>query len=369
MMKITNITAIPMGVPVSNPINLAYGALSIGAHIVVKIETDEGITGYGETSPTRGWYPETQESTITYFQMLTPILVGKNPLDIGRLVADMDKVQEGWCAKAALDLALHDLAGKILGIPAYQLLGGSFYDELSVLEMDLSIQGLDETAKAARDGWEAGARSFEIKMGLDPVMDVERVRVVREAVGPAAKLRADMNEGYNLATAKVVLAKLEPFGLEYVEQPLPAWNKHGMAELARQVRIPLCADQSAYTPQDVGDIIKMGAADYICIKVARGGLWKSRSIASLCDIYGISCTLGSMLPLGIGARAIHHFAKATKNVALDICGSYGSPLDFYAVDILKNPIEVRDGVIQVPDKPGLGVEVDEEMVNKYAIKL
>jgi len=369
-MKITKMTVYPLATPVCDkPYDVAYGSMTVGTHVVVKIETDEGIVGWGETSPHSNFYPETQETTVAALRdYFATMLVGKDPFDVAGIIAEMDRwVMEQWCAKAAVDLALHDIMGKALGVPAYKLIGGAYRKKLDSVEYDLSINTLEKTAKEAREQWELGVRSFEIKMGLDLNSDVERVRVVREELGDGAMLRVDMNEGYDIATAKQFAARTESYNLQFMEQPLPKWNKLGMAELRTTTNIPVCADQSAYTPYDVAELLAIKAMDYCCIKIGRSGFYRGRTIASMCESFGIRNTLGHMMTLGIGTRAIHHFTMATKNVALETSGVYGSPFDYFKVDILKEPIVVKNGVIEVPDKPGLGVEVDEEMLKKLTI--
>lgn len=176
----------------------------------------QGITGIGEASPVASTDADTQRSIIHVIaDRLALVLHGRDPLDLPRLQAALERAVPGHhCAKAGIDIALHDVAGRALGVPVYQVLGGRFRDELSTLEADIWIDSSEAMAEAARAALATGVSAFEIKIGTDPAVDVERVRAVREAVGSAARLRVDCNEGYSAGTALKPLRAMERFDLD-----------------------------------------------------------------------------------------------------------------------------------------------------------
>ena len=356
-MKITRVETIPVAVPLLRPMNIASGAVAAGNHVLIRVHTDQGVTGIGEASPVASTDADTQRSIVAVIaDRIAPRLVGQDPRRLAWLVDEMDRAVPGnHCAKAGVDLALHDLTGRLLEVPVVQLLGGRCRERIDTLEADLWIDAPEAMARAAAEAASRGVTAFEIKIGTDPALDVERVRAVREAVGSGARLRVDCNEGYDAGTALKPLRAMEAFGLDYIEQPLPRWDFRGMARLAQALDTPICADQSAYTPHDVFNLLAMGAADLVCIKVAKSGLARAAQIHAACRCAGVRCTLGSMLPLGVGAAAIQQFALASAGVAVELSGVYGSALDYFADDIC-----VPDG------SAGLGVRLDEKKLRRYA---
>ena len=357
-MKIRRIETIPVAVPLLRPMKIASGKVPAGNHVVIRVHTDEGLVGIGEASPVASTDADTQRSIVSVIaDRIAPRLVGRDPRELTLLADEMDRAVPGHhCAKAGVDIALHDLVGKALGVPVVQLLGGRCRDDVDTQEADIWIDTPDAMARAAADAAARGVQAFEVKIGTDRVVDVDRVRAVREAIGPRARLRVDCNEGYDAGTALKPLRAMERFDLDYIEQPLPRWDFQGMARLASALDTPICADQGAYTPHDVFNLLAIGGADLICIKVAKSGLTRAAQIHATCRSAGVRCTLGSMLPLGVGGAAIRQFALAAPGVHVQMCGVYGSALDYFADDI----------AIAEPGVPGLGVRLDEDKLRRYA---
>lgn len=366
-MIIDKLEIFPLSIPLKADLQIASGSMKAGRHVLVRIVTNEGVYGWGEASPISATDGETQASISACLSgPIQAVLKGANPLDLGSLVDRIShSVPMNYCAKVAAEMALHDLSGKILGIPVYQLLGGRRHDEISIKEADLWIDTPGNMAAAAERLAAEGIMNFEVKIGTDPAVDVERIRAVRNALGHSAKLRVDCNEGYAADMALKALRKMEEFDLAYIEQPVVRWNLAAMASITRALDTPICADQSAYTPHDAFRIIVSAAANLICIKVPRTGLLGSRAIAETCQAAGLRCTLGSMLPLGVGTAALHHFAIHAPNIDLQACGLYGSPLDYYVDDVVAKPSVDSDGVIRLEAVAGLGIDVDASKLSRY----
>lgn len=212
---------------------------------------------------------------------------------------------------------------------------------------------------------EAGHKVITVKIGLDPEEDVKCVKAVKKAVGDLP-VEVDGNEGYSLDALKY-LKEMDPY-IVNCEQPLPRWDLLGAAKVAQALDAALIADQSVLSARDVALIAQMNAADLICVKVATcGGITLARKLVYTAEALGLPCTMGSAHPLGVGAAAIHHFVAAHPWVRLPI--GYGSPLERLPDDIVSNPIKVRNGTVELWDGPGLGVELDEAKLKKYASKV
>lgn len=367
-MLITKLEALPVRVPMRGRVTIASGVLTCGNHVVIRVHTDGGLIGLGEASPIASTDADTQASIVTaVHERIAPRLMGLDPCALPQLQARLETALPGnYCAKAGVDIALHDLAGKVLGVPVYQLLGGRAHDAITNREIDLWIDEPNRMAEAARAAYAEGVRTFEIKIGTDLVRDVEWVRAVRKATGPQALLRVDCNDGYSAGTALPALRRMEAPELQYIEQPLPRWDMEGMAALASALDTPICADQGAYTLHDVFRLLRHSAADLVCIKIGRSGLAGAAQMQAICEAAGVRCTMGSMLPLGIGAAAIHHFGVHARNVDWRISGIYGSPMDYYTADVVRGTTLDQDGVVRLTEAPGLGVELDEAALARFA---
>jgi muconate cycloisomerase len=268
-------------------------------------------------------------------------------------------------AKAGIEIACQDARGKTLGTSISRLIGGIWKAPLEVIEV-VDIVARQDAAKMALHFVQSGLQCLKIKIGLDPKEDIERVRVVRDAVGPDIRLRVDGNQGYDRASALKVSLALEELDLQWIEQPLPDWDLEGSAMLAHAVHTPIALDESLYTIYDVYKIAKAKAADVINIKVSKcGGITNSLKIASAAQSMGIPCFLGSCIETGVGTAAALHFGACSPNLfpAMEIAGS--GP---FTDDIIVEPFVAEHGTVRLPEGPGLGVEVNEEKLKLYSLK-
>lgn len=369
-MKITNVQCHRVTIPYRNPYRMAPGETRHKKQIIVLVETDEGITGLGETGVTlieRGG--ETQEAIyITIKKYFAPMLVGMDPFDIGLVIERLESFNQGrtgfLCAKAAIDTALYDIMGKATSRPVAKLLGGVHRTEFRV-SRSLGVKTPKEMAEDAVRLKSLGYAMLTIKVGFDVKEDIERVAAVRDAVGSDYALEIDVNGAYNVEVAIPTLRKMERYGIEAVEQPVPWWDLQGMKEVRIALDTPITADESAWTPQDVANIARAGAADTICLKpVKNGGLFLSRRMAEMAEAAGMGVLMGSKHPLSPGTAAILHFAAALPCVH-GVLG-YGSPLERLADDVCDPPLAMnKDGTVSLPDGPGLGVTLSAEKLRKY----
>ncbi|MBI4528335.1 MAG: mandelate racemase [Deltaproteobacteria bacterium] len=384
-MKIERIETIPIRLPTRRVHQWASLTTSIGVYVIIKIQTDNGLTGLGEAPVLKDWggdhmkyYGETPETTQHVInEILTPALREQDPRRIEALHSAMDTAVKGYpYCKAAIDMALHDIVGKASNIPAYQLLGGCYRERVKVTH---SI-GLMENAKAVEEALqvkEEGIKTIKLKGGIDYKRDVELVKEIRIAVGPDIQIAVDANQGY--ATAKLaarIIKAMDEYNLLYIEQPVEGIDQ--MAEVAHRVDTPVMADESAWTPQDVLEIIRKRAADIISLYTTKpGGLHKAKKVAAVAEAGGLQCNVNGSVETGVGNAANLHLAASTGVASLSCVvpvstprgkGKQGIAGIYYLDDIITEAFEFVDGEIVVSSSPGLGVKLDEEKLEQYRIK-
>ncbi|WP_432403516.1 mandelate racemase/muconate lactonizing enzyme family protein [Wukongibacter sp. M2B1] len=337
-----------------------YAAKTRG-HAVVRILTEDGITGYGEASPAPAFMGETADTIkLVIDKYLKPILIGKNVFDIDLIHEKMNSAIYGnYAAKSTIDIALYDVMGKTLGVPVYKLLGGKYRSEID-LSWVVGMQDLENSIEEAKEKLKEGYKTLKVKVGNTPEIDYKLVKDIRNAVGEGVPIRLDANQGYDYRTAVDVFRRIEEFGLESIEQPVERWDIEGMKYVKSQLETPIMADESVSSLHDVNRIIKERAADIVNIKVGKvGGLTIAKKIAQALEISGFTATAGSNLEVGIGSAASIHFVASSKVVNMPNDLLLGGPLHKY--DLIKNEFEIKDGRVICPDKPGLGIEVDESI--------
>lgn len=369
-MKITSVQCHRVTIPYRDPYRMAPGETRHKKQIIVLIETDEGITGIGETGVTlieRGG--ETQEAIyITIKKYFAPMLIGMDPFDIGVIIDKLEGFNQGrtgfLCAKAGIDTAVYDIMGKAVKMPVAKLLGGIHRTRFRV-SRSLGVKQPEEMAQDAVRLKSMGYAMLTIKVGFDVREDINRVAAVRDAVGPDYPLEVDVNGAYNVEVAIPTLRKMERYGIEAIEQPVPWWDIQGLKEVRMALDTPITADESAWTPHDVVTLARHGAADTICLKpVKNGGLFLSRRMAEIAESAGMGVLMGSKHPLSPGTSAILQFAAAIPCVH-GVLG-YGSPMERLADDVCDPPIEMnQDGTVSLPGGPGLGVNLSQEKLRKY----
>ena len=340
-------------------------------YVIVTVETDEGITGVGEAATDIGFFGEPlEEVKYAIERYFGPRIIGKDPFDREEILHLLD-YRGNTCARSGIDLALHDLLGKALEIPVYDLIGGCCRERVLVA-IEIAGGTPDGMAKLCAEYVEQGVRAFKPKIGGYPEDDAIRLKAIREAVGKGISIRADANQGYTPKEAIRLCRLAEKFdvGLELLEQPVPAWDLNGMALVRKSVDTLIEADESAYSTHDVMNIIRQGAADVINIKVAKaGGLYNAKKIAALAEAAGLGCVLGTAFGLGPKIAAKLHLAASTRNIM--------DAVEFTEIILHDNLAEppfdqllvppLDDGYLRVPKGPGLGVQLDEAKVQQYII--
>lgn len=324
------------------------------------------MDGWGEAG-TLGTWGETQGVALQLVtELLGPMLVGADPLNVAVAIETMDRFLRGYpYTKAAIEMALYDVAGKALGVPVHLLLGGRCRSAILV-HGGVGLADMEEMVADAVELSAAGFRAIKVKVGIDLRKDLELVRRVREAIGPERTIIVDANQGYTRKAAREALTGMHDFRPLMAEQPLEAADLEGMAELTRDLDVPIIADESVWSPADALRAAALHAADVFHVYVLKsGGLFRARSCVQIAEAARIPCNVGGMIDLGIGSAAELHLSAALQNVRPEIapCGIFGPY--FLVDDIITQRFTMQDGAIPVPTSPGLGVEVDLEKLRTY----
>ncbi len=342
-------------------------------YVLVHIETDEGLTGLGEAPADIGFFGQTIEQ-IRYAidDYLGPQLVGREPFDIEALMDHVD-YRENSCAKSGIDLALHDLVARSRGMSVGELLGGKKRTRIPVA-IEIAGGSPEDMANECLKYMEMNVRAFKPKIGSIPAKDAERLRAIREAVGPDVSLRADANRGYSPEEAIELCRLAEKHGvaLELLEQPVEAHDLPGMAEVRNAVDILIEADESCFGPHDAEAVIRAGAADVLNIKIGKaGGLCNAMKIAAIAENAGLQCVLGTAFGTGVKIAAKLHLAAAIREftgaVEFTELGLHGPLLQGDMDAALSLPLD-EDGCLPVPEGVGLGVELDQAQVAEITLK-
>ncbi|MGH2562504.1 MAG: mandelate racemase/muconate lactonizing enzyme family protein [Thermomicrobiales bacterium] len=361
-MRIRTIEAMPLRI--GFPQTFRFGTVDRKAsqNVVVKITTDDGVVGYGEACPVPAFTAETQQSIVELIEgPVRELVVGADPLAVRPLIRRAERfLAHRPFTLTALDVALWDLAGKLLGAPVSTLLGGRFRDRIVVhgsVGWD-APEVMAETAVAQRH---LGYGTLKLYAGRDTVSgDLGRIAAVREAVGLDVGLIVDVNGLWSAGQCLEALPRLAELGVTLLEQPLPAWDELGQAEVVRASRIDVAADESVYTAADVARIGRLRTARVINLGLSKlGGLLRARECEVVARSVGLGLTVGSVLELGIASTAALHLAAAAPELAHP---SYlMGPLK-YERQITAPELTVDGGEMVVPEGAGLGIEVDEELI-------
>ena len=380
--RIARVTTTVVALPWRRLHTTATRGNRLGNYVIARVHTDEGLEGLGEATVIKEWggdygryFGESPEMTVQVIgSVLGPALEGADPFAIEAAHRRMDLAIKGYpYAKCALDEALHDLKGKALGVPVYELLGGLVREEIP-LAHSLGWMDDEEATAEAAEAVAEGIRTIKIKVGRSADYDTRIVRKVRETVGEDVDIVVDANQGWPTPKYAVgILRRMAEQGIRYAEQPVEGLAR--MAQVARAVDTPIMADESAWTPQDVLEILERGAADMISLYTTKpGGLWKAKKVAAVAEAAGLPLNVNGSHETGVGNAANLHLVASTAQVTeagvfpvTTIEGAEPTKMagKMYLDDIVTRPFEYRNGNLVVPSGPGLGIELDEEKVEAY----
>lgn len=368
-MKITAVHVDTLELPRDGPFVIASSALATNPCDLVRVETDEGLTGFGEACPAYEFTGDTLWSVQDVIgEYLGPSVIGRDPFDIEAIVRLWERelfTVGNQAAQAALEMALWDLQGKALGRPLCDLLGGRTHDGL-VEEVTWGWDAPEALAEKTRRMRAEGVTAFKVKAGDAPERDEQRVAAVREAAGPDARISVDVNQGWwDARTAVRGIKLLEPYDIAFVEQPVRMDDLEAARFVRERVDVPIALDESVRGPREALACVKAGACDVIVIKLMKtGGILNALKVNAIAEAAGIPVTMGNMGESSLGLAAHLHASIALANV-----DHWDADLPWRPGGLLRDigsglTGELREGVstMLVPEGPGLGIVLDEEAI-------
>jgi len=353
-LKIKEIQIGKVSIPLKKPFKTALRQVDSAEDIIIKVIADTGEVGFGNAPPTAVITGDSQDSIIAAIRdTLGPKIIGMPIDNLEGIMAILDAgMLHNHSAKAALDIAVHDLFGKCFGLPLYKLFGGF----RTSMETDLTIS-LNTPEEMVRDALEAVAQGYtalKLKVGNEPALDVLRVQAIRDAVGRAIKIRLDANQGWGAKEAVRIIQRFETDGLdiELVEQPVKAHDLEGLKYVTDRVATDIMADESAFGPFEVFQLLSLRACDLINIKLMKaGGLHNALKIVHFAETMDVQCMMGCMLECKIGITAAASLAAGKRIITR-------ADLDA-AVLLAKDPVvggvSFYKNQLLIPDAPGLGI--------------
>jgi muconate cycloisomerase len=357
----------------------------IGGYLLVKMIDAAGMAGWGEAPALKDWGGDFGryfgESPGTTFEVvsryLAPAVKDCVPGEIAELHARMDRSIKGYpYAKAAVEMAAYDLAGRQWRLPVHRLLGGALRRRIPVTH-SIGLIGAEEAEREVAQVAQEGIRTIKIKVGTDPDRDVEIVRRIRETVGPGIALCIDANQGYRTpAEAIRTYRRMERCELSYFEQPVEGIAR--LAEVARAIDAPVMADESAWNAHDVIEIIEKRAAQIVSIYTTKpGGLYRAMEVAAVARAAGLVCNVNGSVETGIGNLANLQLAAAAPAAVLSCVVPVSTPAQaqsgqvagiYYKDDLISEPMRLADGAIELPNGAGMGIAADEAKIARYAAR-
>jgi muconate cycloisomerase len=367
-MKITHVEVFQVLVPLKETFATSHSSRNYQPGVVAVVHTDNGLTGLGNVDPSPKYSEETPEDIVSCMnEVLLPAMEGKDPTEIVLRVSDMEREIAGhYHAKAALEMAFHDLAAKNLGISVCRLLGGPVCERVPLVSSWIGNVPPEEAADLAMERVAKGFRTLKVKVGKGVEEDVARIRSVRQAVGPDIRLRVDANEGYTPEEAIRAIKGFTPHDILYCEQPVSRDDWDGMARVRKAVDVPIMADEGILGPKEIIFAAEKEAADIVKVKVMKnGGLFQTGRMIWLAGALGMKCVLGHGFTLGINSLCEIHMAAAMTNIFMPI---ETTGMLKVVEDIIAEPITVEGGSVEVPAAPGLGAELDREKLARFQVR-
>lgn len=384
-MKITRLETIVVRLPARTTYTWRSLQVAIGHYVILRVETDEGIVGLGEAPAILSWggehgrYYGEDPAIVCHLihDCIAPRLVGADPFEVRPLLEALDVDVRGFpYTKAMLESALLDIAGRALGVPVYKLLGGAMRKSIPLCH-SVGIAAPQDSAREAEQVVADGIGWLQVKIPGDPATDIAIVKAVRRAVGNDIKLFPDVNRGYR--DAKTAIRTIHAMRAEAdilaIEQPVEGLAQ--MAKVVASVDIPVVVDEGCWTPQDAMEIVRHEAADVLSIYFTKsGGLLRSMQIGTIAESAGLPVNVNGSLEGGVGNASNLHLAAALGGVTWPaiitvntLAGREQTKVGgvFYSDDVITEPFAYSKGALAVPDKPGLGIELDPDKIRKYRV--
>jgi L-Ala-D/L-Glu epimerase len=368
--RIVGIEAIPIVISGTRSFRISEGQADVHTSVLLRILTDQdGLEGHGEVVSAPPGKPEefVEEIVGAVRRYIGPAIQGLGVMDRRVAVQRVAKALKGriW-TKAALDVALHDLQAKAMGVSVAALFGGRLTEEIPVIGPVVGIAAPEVMASEAAELARTGYGAIKIKIGEAIAGDIDRVGAVREAIGPVPRLRVDANDHYRPADAIRLIRAIERYDIDHVEQPVARGDFMGFAEVRRCVGIPITSDDTVATPMDAMTLARLNAVDRVKVKVSKHGFTGAQQIIAILEAAGIGCVLGHVFEMGLAATAEAQLAACMPNLITPHEIGSLQPIGATA-DLIKARARPRPNTIRLPDEPGLGVALDWSTIERYRI--
>ncbi len=365
-MAIRSIKAIPIAIREPTERELSYGKISVRTNVIVMVEDDSGVRGVAETTPIpyRWGCEETVEGVVAAINSyVAPLILGEDPTRIGMLLDRMtSRVGDMPYARSGVSEALYDLSGRLAGLPVHKLIGGMVHEKLAST-WSLAHRSEKELAEEAQWAIKQGYKWIKIKIGsTHPEQDVRNVALIRDVIGPDHLIHVDANCGYSYLDAVHILPRIEQYRPRLIEQPIAGWDLDGMSKLRRLLKTPLMADESVRSYRDMQEVIRRGAADGVLLKLNKcGGIRESQKIADLAEAANMTVYPSLHFCTSIGVAAHLQFYCTLPRLTP---GELNQGALLYEHDLIKKTIPAVNGEIEVPTGPGIGVELEESLLER-----
>lgn len=371
-MKIERIETFAVRIPLRAERQMvsALGEHRVSEYVLVRLETEEGVTGVGEATVMPRWSGESVWGAQAMIdRVLAPAVLGCDPREVEAISARMDQAAaHNWFAKSALEMACWDAVGRSVGRPVYELLGGPVRERTFGCRFSIGAYPPERAAEVARERVRAGFDTLKVKVGGDVATDVARVRAVRAAAGPGVSLVMDANCGWDAETAIRAVRALADCGLSLVEQPTPDGDYEGMARVRRSIEVPVMADDMCFNLVHARELLRQGCCDVISVYPGKnGGIGRTRAIVELAGQHGVACTIGSNLEWDVATAAMGQVIVALANVQVERYPGDALGPTYHVASVVKEPLEISGPRVTVPARAGLGVEVDWEAVARWGL--
>ena len=360
--QIKSIGIYKLMIPLKEPFVISLGAQYDAESVIIVIKTADH-TGFGECSPYMSINGESIDTCFIVGQYLAKVIKGKDALDIKDCIQSMNKTIYGNNSiKSAFDMALYDIGSQNAELPLYKFLGGK---NNKTLVTDYTVS-LGEAQKMAEDAAKYKAEGFpviKVKLGESTYKDAERIHLIRGAVGYEIPLRIDANQGWDLKTAVETLSELERYDIQHCEEPIARWDFMRLRKVRKRSPIPIMADESCCDHHDARRLIDLKACDMINIKLGKsGGIYDALKIISLGEKAKMKMQVGAFMESRLGMTAFAHLALCSDNI---LYCDFDTPLMFTEDPVSGGMTYHNNGVVKVPETPGLGAWIEEEYLGKF----
>ena len=371
-MQIEAVDVYPVRIPLKPEFFMitALGRHERSDYVLVRIRCSGGIEGVGEATVMPRWSGETVWGSVAAIRdVLAPAVLGADPRDIEQIDGRMDRAcKHNWFSKAAIEMACWDAWGRQEGRPVFELLGGAVRPLTIRSRFSLGAYDVPRARRRAAELIEQGFTTIKVKVGGPPQQDIERVRAVRNVIGPQFDIYIDANGGWDAETAIRCIREMADLRISLVEQPTPDEDFEGLARVRRETGAVVMADDCCFDLQQAKELLRQECCDVISVYPGKnGGIRKSREIAALAEQHGVRCSIGSNLEWDVATAAMGHLVVSTSNVRVEeIPGDILGPM-YHAESIARNPVQIEGPLTTITNAPGLGVDVDWQKVERLKL--